>query len=168
MDKIKAAIDKSEYGYDDFLNYRIGEDWLDEKLEEAYPGNWYGGLVPTLSFAMEVEMESKVVWERILPNEGMVSNCPVLMCPDDNDFSCTLIIAAIENKGDIIEWQKLGLDQTKEFDPEMVGTTVNWFENIQAFIFEKQAYLKMIEAFRKEFNMTKKMWEQKFDEKLNR
>ncbi len=159
MNTIKAAIDQSEYGYDDFLDYRIGAYWLDEVLEKTYPGNWYGGLVPTLSFAMEIAAERKVVWERILPKEGIISNCPILMCPDDNDFSCTLMIAAIENKGDRIEWQRLGLDQTQESETERVGTRVKWLEKIEPFVFEKQNYLQLIADFKKQFMIDQKAWE---------
>jgi len=151
MNRIKAEIDKSEYGYADFLNYRIDEYWLDEKLEELYPNNWYGGTIPTLSFGMEIEQEEKIVWDRILPNENEITNCPILMCPDDNDFSCTIIIAEIKNKGETIEWNRLGIDQTKEFEPYKIKTTVNWFSKIDSLKFSKPDYLRMIEDFRKRF-----------------
>ena len=158
MNKITAEIDKSEYGYDDFLNYRIDGDWLDEKLDNTYPNNWYGGTIPTLSFGMEIKKEEEIVWARILPNENSKSNCPILMCPDDNDFSCTIIIAEIENKGDVISWNKLGIDQTKEHDPIKIGTTVNWFSEIESFKFKRSEYLKMLADFKEQFKIDQSKW----------
>ena len=164
MNKIKAEKDKSEYGYDDFLNYRIDEYWLDEKLEELYPDNWYGGTIPTLSFGMEIEKEEKIVWDRILPSENQITNCPILMCPDDNDFSCTIIIAEIKNIGEVIEWNRLGIDQTQEFDPNKIGTKVNWFAKMESLKFYKSDYLKMIEDFRHKFEINKEEWQRRFEE----
>jgi hypothetical protein len=157
MNTIKAEIDKSEYGYDDFLNYRIDDFWLDEKLEELYPDNWYGGTIPTLSL-MEIEKEERIVWQRILPKEGQVFNCPILMCPDDNDFSCTIIIAEIENNKETIKWKRLGIDQTEEHESNKIGTTVKWLDKIKSFEFSKSDYLKMIEDFKEQFEIDKKDW----------
>lgn len=168
MNRIKAKIDKSKYGYNDFLNYRIDEYWLDEKLEELYPGSWYGGTIPTLSFGMEIEKEEKIVWERILPSENQTTNCPILMCPDDNDFSCMIIIAEIKNKRESIEWSRLGIDQTKAFEPSKIGTTVNWFDKIASLKFSKSDYLKMVEAFKSKFEIDKKEWRKKFKELNNK
>lgn len=98
MNKIEGIQDKSDYeAYWDFINYRIDGYWLDEKLDELYPNNMYDGLIPTLVYWMELEDEKAVVWNRILPNENETSICPILMCPDDNDFSCALIVAEIKN-----------------------------------------------------------------------
>ena len=105
MNTIKAKIDKSDYEiYDDFLNVEIDGYWLDEKLDQLYPNNFYKGLIPTLLFALEIEAEKEVVWERILPKEKSTSICPILMCPDDCDFSCTIIVAEIETSKHFIKW----------------------------------------------------------------
>jgi len=158
MNKIKAEIDKSEYGYDDYLNYRVDDMWLDEMLENYYPDNWYGGTIPTLCFGMEIKIEEQIVWERILPDENSMSNCPILMCPDDNDFSCTLIIAEIENKKETISWNRLGIDQTIEHDPNLVGKTVNWFTKIHPFEFNRSEYLLMIKNFEEKFKTDYTTW----------
>lgn len=149
MNKIEGILDKSDYeGYWDFINYRIDDYWLDEKLDELYPDNMYKGLIPTLVYWMEREDEKAVVWKRILPNENEMSICPILMCPDDNDFSCTLIVAEIRNCGQIIQWKQIGIDKTKEWGAEKVGSTVEWFDKQTEFNFSKQDYLVMLETFR--------------------
>ena len=69
MNHIQAEIDKSDYGiYNDFLNIKIDGEWLDEILETFYPGEMYKGTISTLLFAMEIDAESKIVWNRILPS----------------------------------------------------------------------------------------------------
>jgi hypothetical protein len=107
-------------------------------------------LIPTLVSWMDNNDEKEVVWKRILPETNKVTICPILMCPDDNDFSCTLIVAEIENLGNIIRWNKLGLDQTTEFEAEKIGTTVDWFNDIVSFEFEKTDYLLMLDSFKKQ------------------
>ncbi|MEN2413024.1 hypothetical protein [Flavobacterium mesophilum] len=148
MNKIEAIQDKSDYeDYWDFINYRIDDNWLDEKLDELYPNRMFRGLIPTLVYWMEHEEEKTVVWKRILPSENETTICPILMCPDDNDFSCTLIVAEIKNCGDLIQWKRMGIDQTREWGAEKVGSKVEWFNELEDLNFSKQDYLKMLETF---------------------
>jgi len=154
MNKIEGIQDKSDYeDYWDFINYRIDGYWLDEKLEELYPENMYKGLIPTLVYWMEREDEKAIVWKRILPNENDTTICPILMCPDDNDFSCTLIVAEIRNCGDLIQWKQIGVDKTKEWGAEKVGSTVEWFDKLKEFNFSKEDYLTMLESFKKQLSI---------------
>jgi len=156
MNKIEGILDKSDYeDYLDFINYRIDGYWLDEKLDELYPNNMYKGLIPTLVYWMEREDEKNIVWKRILPNENETTICPILMCPDDNDFSCTLIVAEIRNCGQIIQWKQIGIDKTKEWEAEKVGSTVEWFNKLQELNFSKQDYLAMIEIFKQRLSFDK-------------
>ena len=54
INEIEGLWDKSDYkDYFDFINFRIDNYWLDEKLEEFYPGNLYKGLIPTLAFWLD-------------------------------------------------------------------------------------------------------------------
>ncbi len=81
------------------------------------------------------------------------------MCPEDNDFSCTLIVAEIKNCGDTIQWQRVGLDKTSEWEAEKVGTIVEWFDKINNLVFSKNEYLLMINNF-KQFLFDQKNIEQ--------
>ncbi|MEA5429703.1 hypothetical protein [Arcicella lustrica] len=156
MNKIEGIQDESDYeDYWDFINYRIDEYWLDEKLDELYLNNMYKGLIPTLVYWMEREDEKAVVWKRILPNENETTICPILMCPDDNDFSCTLIVAEIRNCGDLIQWKQIGIDKTKEWEAEKAGSTVKWFDKFKELNFSKEDYLIMLEIFRQRLTIDK-------------
>jgi hypothetical protein len=159
MNMIQAEFDKSDYEiYDDFLNIKIDGEWLDEKLEESYPGEMYKGTIPTLLFAMESKIESDLVWNRILPDFNAKVICPILMCPDDRDFSCTLIVAEIECLDDVVIWHRLGLDITKDWQPESVGSEVKWFYRELSYQFQKTEYIKMIKAFEHQFKTDEAAW----------
>ena len=169
MNTIKAKTDKSDYGTNDFPNLKIDEFWLDEKLDELYPNNMYKGLYPTLLFWLETEQEQKIVWNRILPEPGKITISPILMCPDDNDFSCTLIVAEIENCGKTIKWNKLGIDKTKEYNPEKVGSKVEWLEKINQFEFPILEYERMLKEFKKNYQNEKIKYKKRnpeFNQKL--
>jgi hypothetical protein len=156
MNKIYGLLDKSDYeGYYDFINFRIDNYWLDEKLEELYPNNMYRGLIPTLVGGMERKDEEDVVWKRILPKENETTICPILMCPDDNDFSCTIIVAEITNYRSFIKWNKIGLDMTKEWEAEKIGSKVEWFNKISELNFETSDYIKMLDNFKKQIELDK-------------
>jgi hypothetical protein len=151
MNSIKAQTDKSELegGYN-FINICIDNQWLDEMLDKFYPEKMFKDLIPTLVSWMDNNDEKEVVWKRILPEINKVTICPILMCPDDNDFSCTLIVAEIKNVGDTIKWNKLGIDKTHEWEAEKVGTDVQWLDKIEPFEFETKDYLLMLENFKKQ------------------
>jgi hypothetical protein len=165
MNKIEGILDKSDYeGYWEFINFRIDGYWLDEKLDELYPGHMFKGLIPTLVYWMERDDERVVVWDRIFPNENETAICPILMCPDDNDFSCTLIVAEIRNCGESIQWKQIGIDKTKEWDAEKVGTSVEWFDKIQELNFSRNEYLAMIENFKQRLPIDKVKIEEQIKE----
>lgn len=149
MNKIEGKWDKSDYeGYEDFINFYIDDYWLDEKIDELYPNNMYKGLIPTLVPWMDRKDEEIIVWNRILPNINHISICPILMCPDDCDFSCTLIVAEIQNYGSFIQWKKLGIDKTDEWNAEKVGSKVEWFNGFKELNFEINDYISMLDSFK--------------------
>jgi hypothetical protein len=169
MNKIEGIQDKSDYeNYWDFINFRIDDYWLDEKLDELYPENMYKGLIPTLVYWMEREDEKAIVWNRILPNENETTICPILMCPDDNDFSCTLIVAEIRNCGDSIQWKQIGINETKEIDSEKVGSTVKWLDKFNELNFSKKDYLSMLEKFRERLQIDKLRNEELLKESIDK
>jgi hypothetical protein len=156
MNKIQGILDKSDYeGYYDYVNFFIDDFWLDEKLEELYPGNLYKGLIPTLSYWMNREDERNLVWKRIIPDENEVKVCPILMCPDDLDFSCTTIVAEIQNYGTYIQWKRLGINEAISWEADTVGTQVRWLELFPKFDFEKTDYIRMLENFKRQYNLEK-------------
>jgi hypothetical protein len=159
MNTIRAVLNKSDYGiYEDYLNIRIDDYFLDEKLDEMYPGQEFKGLVPTLNFWLNNPDESKVVWERIHPKVNQKSICPVLMCPDDADFTCTLIVADILSLNNVVIWERLGLDKTADPNPKSVGSVVDWFDKIGPLCFDVAIYKQSISEFKMAFDRDRAEW----------
>jgi len=144
---VAAALNYSEEDGHKYLNYKIDAEYLDEKLNTLYPGNQYEGLISTLVPWMMRKDQQELVWKRILPHIHETAVCPILMCPDDNDFSGTLIVAEIENCGHYIKWHRLGLDTTYEWEAEKVGTEVDWLEQPAELKFALADYVTMLDSF---------------------
>lgn len=142
-------MDKSDYSiYPDYLNIQIDGCWLDEYIDEHYPNNFYKGLIPTLLPLMDVIEEEEMVWERILPKLNSITICPILMCPDDCDFSCTIIVVEIEHKSDKVIWKRFGLEGTSMASLPAIGSQVEWFENVETLSFPINAYQEMLDEFK--------------------
>ncbi len=93
--------------------------------------------------------EQEVVYERMRPIEGVSARVPILMCPDDLDFSCSLIIAEVMPVGDLVRWLRLGIDKTMTIDPKEVGKEVSWFEELHPMAFDRTDYEACVREFEK-------------------
>lgn len=77
---------------------------------------------------------------------------PILLCPDDFDFSCTVIVVEVVCIEDKVIWRKFGIDTTSfEIDeialPKYIGKNVDWFANIGPFEFSRTEYLLCVTQF---------------------
>ena len=148
MNKIEGVLDRSDYNDSwDFMNFQIDGRMFDEVLDELFPDKYIKGLIPTLVEWMDREDEKSIVWNRILPMENNTTICPILMCPDDCDFSCTLVVAEIRNSGKTVEWLRIGMRNDYDWIPENVGNNVGWLQLPASFIFSIEDYKKMINVF---------------------
>ena len=147
MNSIKAIKAPSRYCKEPHLQIEIDGKLLDRYLEEQ-TGEEYGGLVPTLLPWISDEKESEYCYEKILP-ENQESIAPILMCPDDVDLWCTLIVAKIKVSAGKVYWRKLGLENSAADTLEELCSEVKWFE-IKPFEFEIEDYKKFIKKFKEE------------------
>ena len=147
-----------------FLNFKIDNEWLDEKLSSLKsnrPDFDFDGLVPTLLFWLEKNQDQEVVWNRILPKNDEVAVCPILMCPDDCDFNCSLVVTEIHNSNQTIKWNKIGIDYSNSFDSNEVGTVVEWVLEDFNFEFSKLNYLTVLNKFKEQFTIEETIFNQK-------
>lgn len=163
---------KPQYGGNEFLSIKIDGEWIDKLFDRKFPGYNIDGTISTLSFRMETDEEEKIVWERFLPKEKTTIVSPILMCPDDCDFSCTLVVAEIEATEDVVTWKRIGMDNSSTFNNKSnVGTDVIWFEPSAPFVFMRNEYIKVISDFKEQYAISKKEYEEyaelckKLDEK---
>ena len=150
MNTIQAEIAATRFSTAPHLILTVDGLPLDMLIAQSNPENdLILGLIPTLLPALGDAQERKTVWERIVPTPKTTTYSPLLMCPDDVDFSCSLLVAEVIAQEHIIQWQRLGWDQTSWKDlPAGVGTLVSWIENLGPFVFHREEYIKVISKFR--------------------
>ena len=152
MNRIEAQMDRSDYGiHTKFLNYQVDGKWLDEKLDALFPTKDLKGLIPSLLFWLEKKQEQALVWDRILPEAGDQSICPILMCPEDCTFNYSLVVAEIHNTGNSVLWTKLGIDHSPGRRASRVGNLVDWFSSFQTLEFSFSDYESVLWAFDRQF-----------------
>ncbi|MBM9500259.1 hypothetical protein JWG44_08355 [Leptospira sp. 201903071] len=152
MNRIEAVYHHSLYAAGEHLDIRIDGEILASLLNRKFPKLQLDGLVPTLSNWLSDEEERKIVWQRILPSVGESVVAPILMCPDDCDFFCTLILAEIERRDDLIFWKRFGLDES-DFDISClshIGSKVNWFTGLEEYRFPIKDYVSFLNRFEQE------------------
>src|SRR5262245_47469316 len=81
------------------------------------------GLVSSLLGWFHHESDAVVPWQRILPDVGCTGYAPVLICPDDLDLSCSVVMAEVIAEPEVIRWDRLGYDATPR---GAVGSWVRW------------------------------------------
>lgn len=105
-------------------------------------------LVPTLLSWLKDPTERAFTWERILPAAGKKTIAPVLMCPDDCDLICTVIVAEVENKGQTVTWNKIGIDVGRTpGTPETIGKEVEWLD-VPTYTFTSDNYTSVLNTFK--------------------
>lgn len=146
---ITAEYKKTFYMDEKHLTININNKLLDEILDENYPEYNLKGLIPLLLAGLYDKREEKIVWERIQIEDHKTKIAPILICPDDMDFYCTVVVVEVFCEKEKVIWKKIGIDQTKtENLPYKIGETVKWLDKFEPFIFDKQTYINCIQTFR--------------------
>ncbi len=120
---------------------------LDELLQKLYPDQFLRGLIPMIVDWMDSK-EAKLVIERFYSDDSP-SILPVLMCPDDCDLSCTIIVAEVIRSYDKIIWNRIGYDNSEcNQNTGMIdiGTKVKWFDKVNCMIFDRETYYTSLES----------------------
>ncbi|MDT3429119.1 hypothetical protein J2Z22_004719 [Paenibacillus forsythiae] len=106
---IKVEKHKSQYIQDEHYTIIIDGMALDVRLHDLYPNDHYLGLIPAMIDWLSFEEEKRLVHSRYRSTRNP-EILPLLMCPDDCDLYCTLIVAEVITKDEEINWNKIGLD----------------------------------------------------------
>lgn len=156
MDSIQAIKGLSPHmGNVEHLAIYINGSRLDAILAEKADKSFLGLIPAWLDYYDESyepsRKEKEYVWQQT-KLESSTKVLPILLCPDDFDFSCTtIVVEVIDDKGTVI-WNRFGVDITRyQADetelPKYIGKEVRWFSNVEPFVFSKTDYRNVIEAF---------------------
>lgn len=154
MNRIAAVQRTGSLVHHPYLDIAIDGRPLDELAATALGDPRLGGLVPCLLDwydGPEHEDELRVSRDRFLPGVGATALAPVLMCPDDADFWCTVILAEVAHEDDLVRWTRIGVDVREHLDdlyvPDRIGIAVRWADSFAGWEFDPVQYRAVFDAF---------------------
>lgn len=114
MNHIKIETMHTTYGQKYFLQSIDGKT-LPEYLQswaDAFPDDKrvrglapFSDLWPAWSKSLEWEGDVRFVWKAIELDKAVL---PLLLCPDDVDFTCIVVVAEVEKTEDFVYWNRVG------------------------------------------------------------
>lgn len=148
MNRIEVKLGNSKFVPDAHLLITIDGESLDTIVSNRFPGSNLEGLVPTTLNWLESTDEQDEVWRRFGKRQAGNVLVPILCCPDDLDFTCTLVVVDAKFDNDTVHWLQFGFDETS-FDrlPVDVGSSVDWFDGVGPYVFERHQYETMARQF---------------------
>lgn len=146
MNSIEAKLVKTPYVENDHLMIWVDGEPFRQFFENQSTGHSILGLVPTWLNWMIDEREQEIVHARMIPTIGS-SRVPILMCPDDLDFSCSLVVADVLATEHEVHWNRIGYEKGQSIDPNDVGNDVRWIEEFTPLHFRRSDYETCVRAF---------------------
>ena len=144
MNGIEAILTKSKFVDEPHLVIVVDGVPLDELVDDALPGSNLKGSVSSLLGWFRNEEDNAVPWQRILPEIGCTGYAPILICPDDLDLSCGVVMVEVLAERDVVRWNRVGLDATKS---GAVGSCIRWEDSLGPYAFRRADYERCLAAF---------------------
>lgn len=145
MSRIEAITTKSKFVSDEHLVIFVDDIPFDELVDAALPDGYnVAGSVSSLLGWFHDDEDCKVPWDRILPECGCTGYAPILICPDDLDYDCGVVIVEVTADADHVRWDRVGMD-VRRGGP--VACCVRWFPGIGPFRFSRNDYERCLSAF---------------------
>lgn len=163
MNQIDMRLVKTRYDYPEYYWVIDREPivrYLDEyvkagKCPSLEPFGSLSGLMPAWTGGLEWKSDNDFVWEMIDSPDTL--NVPVLVCEDDADLSCVVILVRIRKTGRYVYWDKIGvldhrngsLEEENRSGPYMQkDENVIWIAQTD-WVFDAGQYHEMVEKYRK-------------------
>ncbi|WP_374517864.1 hypothetical protein [Undibacterium squillarum] len=142
MNLISAEMHKSAYATSPHPVLAIDgtpiELWIKCIAENASYEDDTFGLVPAQGWLLD-ENELNSAWKLLIPHkENSSTFVPLLICPDDVDLACTVIVVEQVVEKDKVIWARFG------FAVEVINgivTSVQWSKNEQKAEFDKSEFI---------------------------
>lgn len=103
MNELSVEMQRSKYVDLEHPVILIDGTPLDLYLNNLYPDNLYLGLIPTITDWIGLKEETELVLDRFYSDHEKVI-LPILMCPDDCDLICTIVVAEVIKKDNQVLW----------------------------------------------------------------
>lgn len=124
MNHIKIQRVMTPYGYEEdywCIDGKVLPNHLDEYITESADEylkdlGSFMGLCPAWSKELNNKGDVRFVWELIRRENTTI--LPILLCPDDFDFSCIVIVVEVDKTKDFAYWGRVGYVTHKNADFE--------------------------------------------------
>lgn len=91
------------------------------------------------------EEEDRLANQRIVPHEdGTSTIVPLLVCSDDMDFDCTVLVVEQVIKGNTVQWERFGWSLSPGME---VGISTRWEFEAQPVRFDLDEFRAALEKF---------------------
>lgn len=120
--QIQVIYKQTKYFYKEYYHCIDGKalvEYLEEQVsfdiknKLKYNGDFLG-LMPAWSGKLIMTAENRFVWSLIDSEEAL--NVPVLVCEDDCDLNCIVIVAHIRKTNTNVYWDRIGLVDWSEYN----------------------------------------------------
>lgn len=145
MNSIKAELTTTEYVNGEHLMIFVDDIRLDKWLASKLDDKNYIGLIPAWLGWLLNPKEQKYVWVTTKLCKTKTTIVPILICPDDLDFSCTVVVCEVKYADTSVQWARVGLDRTGF--PTYIGKDIDWLENVPSLHFLRKQYEDCINGF---------------------
>jgi hypothetical protein len=147
MANITAAMHRSEHATAEHPVLLIDGSPLDVWLNQHTAEKDASDLVPAQGWLVD-EKDLALAWRRLAAvAEDASIFVPLLICPDDVDFSCTVVVVEQEVRGDKVIWHRFGYDRSLAGD--QVGTCIKWFDANTSVSFHRPEFVAAVSELRR-------------------
>lgn len=95
--------------------------------------------------------DTYLVWDRIYSTApGWQTLVPLLVCSDDLDLTCTVIVVEQHADAAYVQWLRFGV--LKDLIT-LQSPAVDWFDSVPSLTFERSHFQSVLDAFRKQENI---------------
>jgi len=110
--------------------------WVKSQIFDSDGNDDTHTLVPAQTWLYD-EDESRIAWELLEPTHEGATVAPLLVCPDDMDLNCTVVVVEQIVDKKTVEWRRFGLSINHI---NGVVTSVRWSELEQRAIFDRTQF----------------------------
>lgn len=147
--QIQAEMLPTEYCPSPHLVITVDGVPLDQLLVDTTGNESFLGLIPAWLDDLTDPTEREIVWDRIQQPVGSNTNVPVLMCPDDLDLWCSVILADTTITDDTVIWHALGTHAGgADGLPHSIGSEVHWLVGVGPLHFSRADYDSCVSKFK--------------------
>lgn len=127
------------------------QQWITGLISDHSGHNGTNGLVPAQGWLLDDE-HLTIAWKLLEAADESSTVVPLLICPDDMDLSCTVIVVEQVAEADNVVWKRFGLATDFMYG---VITSVNWSKSGQNAVFKRQQFDDSVLALKR---LTNDVW----------